>query len=155
MNDPFENIMQQHQAAIDKIGFSIQCVFSNYPEDPCFCYTLGLSQRLGAEIIIVAPCSVQILHGILYQTVIDCINKGQLVVGKIESTEYKIKDGTPLRLEIVELDPSSPNANVFNLRLGEISKFYQLYVGDKHNLLPNEEGYDSENWGYIVDEHCE
>ena len=30
--------------------------------------------------------------------------------------------------------------------------FDEVYqnVGDKQNLLPNEEGFDNENWGYML-----
>ncbi len=152
MANPFDDIIEQHRDNAKRVGFSVQAVFPNFPEDPAFCYTVGLCEKLGAEIIIVAPGSTQILYGILSQTVIDCINKGEITVGKIELSEYKLGNGDHLRAEIIELDPQSPNANVFNLRLGDINKFYQVYVGDKNNLLPGEEGYDTENWGYTVSE---
>lgn len=155
MSNVFDEVYQKHNDAIQHVGFGVQGVFATVPDEPSFCYTVGLSKKLGAEIIIVAPTNVQSLHGILYQTTVDCINNGKITVGKFELSEYRmqLKDSmVNLRAEIVELANDSPNANVLNFRVGDVTKVYQLYVADKNNLLPNEEGYDEDNWGYKLDE---
>lgn len=155
MNNPYDHIYSHHLKSIEKVGFGVQGVFPTVPEGLSFCYTVGLSEKLGAEIMIAAPADVQSLHGVLYQTTVDCINNGKITVGKFELNEYQmqLKDSmVNLRVGIVELANDSPNANVLNFRVGDVTKVYQLYVADKNNLLPNEEGYDIDNWGYILDD---
>lgn len=155
MSNVFDEVYQKHNDAIQHVGFSVQGVFATVPDEPSFCYTVGLSKKLGAEIIIIAPANVQTLHSILYQTVVDCINKGEITTGKFELSEFQMRykdDKVNLRAEIVELANDAPNANVLNIRVGDVTKVYQLYVGDRQNLLPNEEGFDIEHWGYTLND---
>ena len=126
-------------------GFSVVAVGSG-DVDPGFCYTTYLTDKVGYELILVGIGGH--IGGRLVDSVCDMIIKEypDSPPTSVLTTDLFgiVVDGEPhdLRLQLVELDMDSPTAK--GVKLGEnVTRIIQVTIGDKNNLLPNEEGYDT------------
>lgn len=126
-------------------GFSVVAVGSG-DVDPDFCYSTYLTDKVGYELILVGMGGH--IGGSLLNSVCDMVIKEypDSPPTTVLTTDLFgiVIDGEShdLRLQLVELDMDSPTAK--GVTLGEnVTRIMQITVGDKNNLLPNEEGYDT------------
>lgn len=111
-----------------------------------FCYTTYLTDKVGYELILVGHYGS--IGGSLLNTVCDMVTKEYpdspptSVITTNLFGVFTSGRSHDLRLQLVELDMNSPTAK--GVRVGEnVTRIIQVTVGDKNNILPNEEGYDT------------
>lgn len=128
---------------IMKMGFTVQNVFSDDPVDlwKTFSYTIGASEKLGYDVVLVNGGTLS--SGILTKHVSAALQTGGFELGNvIEDADFLIA-GQPIRLMATEIPLDSITATEM---LGAIKagmpRAVQLFIGDKNNRLPGEEGYD-------------
>ena len=114
--------------------------------DPGFCYTTYLTDKVGYELILVGYHGS--IAGSLLNSVCDIVTKeypDSPPTSVLTTDLFRpfISDRShDLRIQLVELDMNSPIAK--SIALGEnVTRIIQVTIGDKNNILPNEEGYDS------------
>jgi hypothetical protein len=130
-------------------GFAVQNVTSNDPKDTwrSYSYTYGAQGKLGYEVLIVnaGPNS----GAMLAQLTKWAIETG----GFIENIPFTIPGytvgpgGEPLKAVATEqvMGPVATTRLLGAMNAG-MKRYMQVFVGDKNNILPGEEGYDT---GYV------
>lgn len=106
---------------------------------PAFIYTVGLSLKLGYELI-----AVQVPDGDLMNDVCRQLISGDIAVGQVHETDEYTVDTKPLRFVVRDLGINTKTASHVTFRLPEIpvTDVKQLLIGDPNNRLPGEEGHD-------------
>lgn len=132
---------QEIQKAIDKVGYAIQGVFPN-DEGICVCYTVGLTPLLGAECIVAGPISLQTLYQTLRSN-IDELIKDKEQLSEKEFVGGTLLNGEDLRCKYVDISNKQHVKNFMTVRVNEVNKVFQMYLADKNNILPDEDGYDT------------
>lgn len=160
----FRSYMEdQRDQATKAQGFAIQNVLAG-KVDPYYSYTIGLTEKLGFDLVLVngGPSSGEILatqaSRLLAEKARPPITldaKGSNVVpitppvqpiGEVFALPgFTIgKDKIPVRAQIVEIDINSITAKGMNGAINKgMKKVLQLYIGDRHNILPGEPDYDT------------
>lgn len=135
--------------ATEKQGFAVQNVTSEDPKDTwnSYSYTYGAQGKLGYEVLIVnvGPNS----GAILAQLTKWAIETG----GFIENVPFTIPgytvgpDAEPLKAVATEqvMDDVATTRLLGAMNAG-MKRYMQVFVGDKRNILPGEDGYDV---GYV------
>lgn len=126
---------------IAKQGFTVRNVFTN--EDPWryYSYTVGLTDQLGYELIMIngsrhsGTLLTDIVHDVLK-------NNPGLGVPFVNNDFKVVVGGDDIRLKMVEISLDSGNASFVREGVPEVKRVVQVQLGDKNNILPGEEGYD-------------
>lgn len=135
-------IQQIHSEHIQKHGWSLIGVGAG-DNDPAFCYTIGLTAKVGFELIGVnIPISIaNAMMNEVCQGVVD----GSIPLDTVfEINGFGIGESN-VRAKIVDIALDSPTASNVKSRVPGITvtQIKQLWCGDANNILPDEEGYDS------------
>lgn len=131
---------QEIQKVIDQVGYAIQGVFPN-EEGICVCYTIGLAPLLGAECIVAGQISLQTLYQTLRSN-IDELIKDKEQLSEKEFVGGTLLNGEDLRCKYVDVSNKHHLKNFMTVRVNEVNKVFQMYLADKNNILPDEDGYD-------------
>lgn len=129
------------QKVIAKVGYAIQGVFPN-EEGITVCYTIGLAPLLGAECIVAGPISLQTLYQTLRSN-IDVLIENKEQLSEKEFIGGTLLNGEDLRCKYVDVSNNQNVKDIITVRFTELNKVFQMYIGDKNNILPDEEGYDT------------
>ena len=131
--------------AAEKQGFAVQNVFSNDPKDQwaSYSYTYGAQDKLGYEILLVNAGTGS--GGILAQLARWAIETG----GFIENVPFTIPgykvgpEGQLLKAVATEqaMGPVATTRMMGAINAG-MTRYMQVFIGDKNNVLPGEDGYD-------------
>lgn len=131
-------LMEEKKKKIQKEnGFVVNGVFSTTEGEPSFAYTEGLGVVNDGELILVAPIKTEEIHHIINSVVLHNQSIGKVNNTVFSSPDFKLHSGEALRLSIVQVTNEQAC-----IRYGKLHPLYQLFIGDKNNLLPGEEGYD-------------
>lgn len=137
---------RNQRIATEKQGFAVQNVFSNDPKDKwsSYSYTYGAQAKLGYEVAIVNAGKNS--GAILAQLVSWAIETG----GFIFDLPFEVKGYTvgnpaqPLKAVATEIDMDSALAQtMLGAQNTDMTRAVQIFIADKNNLLPGEEGYDT------------
>lgn len=132
---------------IAEFGFAIQASFDPTYMRPTFMYSVGLSDHIGAELVAVCEADVMALHKIFNAAAQQAIADDHTCLNK----EYEIGlllDGvTPHMGEIVDVTGRPELDELIKVKRGEVTKFYQLYIGDEDNRYPGDPRYN-DDWIY-------
>lgn len=106
-----------------------------------YIYSVGLSAKTGHELVIVN-------HGqsgpSILETAATSSLKGTLIVDEVFVSDDFIVNGLPLRLIIKDIPLDSFTAQGCMGKIGTVTNIKQIFIADKNNILPGEEGYDVE-----------
>lgn len=131
-------LMEEKKKKIQKeYGFSVNGVFSTTAGEPSFAYTCELGSINDGELILVAPIKTEEIHQIINSVVLHNRSIGKLNNTVFSSPDFKLHSGETLRLKVVQVTNDQAR-----MRYGKLYPLYQLFIGDKNNLLPGEDGYD-------------
>lgn len=134
---------EEQDRIIAEHGYAISPVVD---EKANYAFTISGDTAFGTELLCVQGKADPDLICSLLGCVIALIQEGKQVL-EINDTIATMKDGTEMRYRLVKAEPI--------LALGELGELgsikadtalVQLVVADINNLLPGEEGYDSENF---------
>ena len=134
---------EERDRIIAEHGYAISPVVD---EKANYAFTISGDTAFGTELLCVQGKADPVLICSLLGCVIALIQEGKQVL-EINDTIATMKDGTEMRYRLVKAEPI--------LALGELGELgsikadtalVQLVVADINNLLPGEEGYDSENF---------
>ncbi|MCY1290351.1 hypothetical protein D9M70_394900 [compost metagenome] len=127
--------------AIKNQGFAIQNVCSNEPWKT-YSYTIAASEKLGYDVVMVNAGPDSGHH--LAELVSTAIKEGGFKLDEpFVDTNYRIA-GEPMRAVAKELGMDSPAVTRMQGAVNAgMKRVVQIYIGDKNNRLPDEEGYDA------------
>ena len=135
---------EMQRAAAEKQGFSIHNVFSNDPVDTWhrYSYTAHLTSKLNYDLLLV-NCGHYSGHN-LAEIAKWLIETGGVIEGEVFTMPGITVNKVPLRMVA---STQMPVDEVATTRMqGAINhgmtQYVQIFVGDKNNILPGEEGYD-------------
>lgn len=141
-----------YRACVDKKiaehGHFIQGVFDPEGKEPNIAYTVGLEEKLGAELIVIAGVDISILHEIVNDVAGQLLSESTITEGKRTASSMTVANGNgDLRINLVRAAPNSAEAARIKVRpkshYGVPPKaVYQIFLGDEQNKLPGEEGYN-------------
>lgn len=136
---------EMQRAAAEKQGFSIHNVLSNDPVDTWhrYSYTAHLTSKLNYDLLLV-NCGHYSGHN-LAEIAKWLIETGGVIEGEVFTMPGITVNKVPLRMVA---STQMPVDEVATTRMqGAINhgmtQYVQIFVGDKNNILPGEEGYDS------------
>lgn len=127
-------------------GFAVQNVFSNDPKDlwASYSYTYGAQDKLGYEVLVVN--AGQTSGGMLAQITKWAIETG----GFIENVPFTVPGytvgpgGELLRAVATEqVVGDVAKTRMLGAINAGMTRYMQVFIADKNNLLPGEEGYDT------------
>lgn len=133
-------LQAKEDALIAEHGYTKQYVSSDGSAAQ-FCYSIGLTPRVGAEFLVIAALPMGLMAAsvdVLAQELLT----GTLTLG--ERTDiFKPTDGiAQLRLKIVQVDAAAATKDYILNTRGEVTRVYQILFADENNILPDEVGYD-------------
>lgn len=137
---------RNQRMATEKQGFAVQNVFSQDPKDKwsSYSYTYGAQDKLGYEVAVVN--AGQNSGAILAQLTRWAIETG----GFIYNIPFEVKGYTvgqppqPLKAVATEIDMDSALAQtMLGAKNTGMTRAVQIFIADKNNILPGEEGYDT------------
>lgn len=124
-------------------GYALQQV-----EDPDsgvnFVYTVGLTAQAGLEVIAIAALPVDILSGMVAKVADSYISEFPRIEPGYYEGWMSTKAGQPLRFQVTDVVVAKTSELVINTR-GRVDRVLQVLIADQFNILPTEEGYDSES----------
>lgn len=109
--------------------------------DPAFVYTVGLTAKTGYEFIMVNPPTSNVED--LMNTICEGVIEGSITPQTVFTTDGYTIGQQLARFKLVELQMDSATASMVLDRRGEVVQIYQVWMGDKNNILPDEPGYDT------------
>lgn len=127
------------KANLEKFGFAFGGVFDNETDQPNFIYTIGVTKKIGAELIIVGNSVINMLHGIMDHVV----HKGYNKAGIYQLEDFRvIVDGVEehARIELVDISDQLWIDECILSRTDDFKQVFQIYFGDLENKLPSEKG---------------
>lgn len=81
----------------------------------------------------------------MYQTLrsnIDELIKDKEQLSEKEFVGGTLLNGEDLRCKYVDVSNKHHLKNFMTVRVNEVNKVFQMYLADKNNILPDEDGYD-------------
>lgn len=136
---------EMQRAAAEKQGFSIHNVFSNDPVDTWhrYSYTAHLTSKLNYDLLLVncGHYSGQNLADIAKWL----IETGGVIEGEVFTMPGITVNKVPLRMVAsaqIPVDEVATTRMQGAITQG-MTQYVQIFIGDKNNILPGEEGYDS------------
>lgn len=135
---------KQRQQHINTFGFTMQGV-NGGSETPwkSYTYTIGLSAKVGYELVIVNGGSQG--PNLLSRFANEAIAGTIALDSVVECDEFRIADN-PARVTIQSISLDSYTAKGCMGKVGKVTDIKQIFLADKNNILPSEEGYDV---GYV------
>lgn len=137
------NIDEHLQSIIDKYGYSVIGVFDENGKNDNALYTVGLTSILGYELVVLTPGKIATLHIVLTTLVHSLKSLNQ--PDNITHAHATLLDGSLLRAEIKDVTDDAMFQSVVTLRTVDKLLIKQFILADSNNLLPGENGHDS-NW---------
>lgn len=146
INDGLKNerIMDAVKEVIAEYGFAIQGVFHPGTVKPSYLYTVGLTDTLGAEVIVVAEADIMALHPLINSAVQQAIANDDSEFMQEYGVGTLIDGVTPMKADFVEVTNHPAIPHLVVQRVGDVKRVFQLSLADENNLLPGEEGYNEE-----------
>ena len=132
-------VADMFKANLEKFGFTFCGVFDNETDQPNFIYTIGITKKIGAELIIVGNGVINMLHGIMDHVV----HKGYNKAGIYQLEDFRvIVDGVEehARIELVDISDQLWIDECILSRTDDFKQVFQIYFGDLENKLPSEKG---------------
>lgn len=142
-------IEETHRKNAERVGWSLTAVGSG-SVDPTFTYTVGLTRKLGYELIVTnLPPD---LSQPLLNEVCTALTENTLPIDEPFTTSSFTVNGEPARLKIVDIDFDSVTAKSVMARIDgiEVTQIKQLWLSDGDNILPDEPGYDNTFVQYLI-----
>jgi hypothetical protein len=137
------HIHAKEDERIAEYGYTLQQVFDN-ESGVNFVHTVGLTAQAGLEVIAIAALPIDILSGIVAKVADSYISE----FPRIEPGYYEgwmlNKSGQPVRFQVTDVVVAKTMKMMTNTR-GRVTRVLQVLVADQFNILPTEEGYDSES----------
>lgn len=140
-SDQIKEYYDKVSDVIDKVGYAIQGVFPVDDTSQNICYTIGLTKKLGYEIITTAPISLQTLYAMIRGVADDLIDKN-IPSDTDEFVWGTLLNGDPLRCKLIDVTDYKPAMDFVTVKFEPVTKLYQLMFADSKNILPGEDGYD-------------
>lgn len=133
----------QEKYAIEQQGFAVRNVFSDDPSDKWkrYSYTKGLSDKHRFEVLAVNAGGSS---GNLLADAVKLLLEKKLVPNVPGQMDDFLVNDEPLRVKVVELQPTSKTCMLIRGFVDEVDKIYQVYIGDQSNKLPGETGYNED-----------
>ena len=131
----------QIDGAIGAQGYAVKSIFGG-DDSPSFAYSVGLTGTVGFELISMAGMDHQ-LNAYMVNAYAELAKAGEVIEEeRTDLVELSSTPGQGLRTKCVPVNVSAAmETHVCDVR-GEVERIYQVLVADKHNLLPDEEGYE-------------
>ncbi len=129
---------------IETFGYAVIGVFDDeQPTNPNFCYTVGLCEDLGFELITIGNFNIDIMHTIINEQAIELIQSNESPLEKGIFGGALLKNGSELRCKYIDVtDVKGIDDMVTHTYNDMPKKIYQLLFADQNNILPGEECYD-------------
>jgi hypothetical protein len=124
-------------------GYTLQQVFDN-ESGVNFVYTVGLTAQAGLEVIAIAALSLDVLSGVVAKVADSYISEFPRIEPGIYEGWMTNKAGQPVRFQVTDVVVGKTMELITNTR-GRVSRVLQVLIADQFNILPTEEGYDSES----------
>ena len=141
MPDKEFTIAPMFHEKIKENGFTFCGVFDNTGETPNFVYSINLTEKLGAELVVLSNLPIDPMYAILHSFIE--VTKGLPVEGMHVSDAMMVSvdgDNKPLRLYVKEVTGETWLDDVVLNRCPKFNKVYQIYFADKYNGLPTDDG---------------
>ena len=141
MSDKEFTIAPMFHEKIKENGFTFCGVFDNTGETPNFVYSINLTEKLGAELVVLGNLPIDPMYAILHSFIE--VTKGLPVEGMHVSDAMMVSvdgDNKPLRLYVKEVTGETWLDDVVLNRCPKFNKVYQIYFADKYNGLPTDNG---------------
>ncbi|WP_439126216.1 MAG: DUF4262 domain-containing protein (plasmid) [Pseudomonas rhizophila] len=131
----------QIDGAIGAQGYAVKSVFAG-DDSPSFAYSVGLTGTVGFELISMAGMDHQ-LNAYMVSEYAELAKAGEVIEDeRSDLVELSSLPGHGLRTKCVPVNASAAmETHICEVR-GEVERVYQILVADKHNLFPDEEGYE-------------
>lgn len=122
-------------------GYTFCGVFDNTGKTPNFVYSIGLTQKLGVELLVMGNIPVNPMYAILHDFIE--FTKGLPVEGYHFSGGMQVNingEKKALRIHVKDVTGEEWLDDVILNRTPDFNKVYQIYFGDVNNQLPIEAG---------------
>lgn len=134
------NVEEHVQKLINYYGFAVIGVFDDKGQADNALYTVGLSNILGYELMVVTPGRIESAHILLNDLVKSLKNKNEPEL--VTHADAVLSDGSLLRAKIEDITHIKEAHDIVTMRSCEVTKIMQFVLADSKNLLPGEDGHD-------------
>lgn len=135
-------IQKQIDTAIETVGYAVQPVFASESGKPSFAYTIGLSMSVGFELIVVAGSDVDLLQAVINQYADLALKHENIELERNDLLKMRSHQKQGVRTKCIPVEPLVVKQEHMRATRGEVNRVYQILIADKHNLFPDESGYD-------------
>jgi hypothetical protein len=137
-------LKQQEQLAIATQGFALQGVFSTKEGETDRAYTIGLSIRTGFEVFAMAGNDVNLLQAMVASYAKLALDGQDIEVPRNDLGGMRHQPNYGVRTVAVPVTDPEAIQRYLPGQPHPVTKVYQILIADKNNLLPNEQGYDTD-----------
>lgn len=140
---------EEQARIIAEHGYAISPVYATGPDGMNRVYTISGRNKFGFELFCVQGHADLDLLCSLMGCVIALHQEGTPIL-EVSAPIATMADGTPMKYQVIEADPELANILGHFADFKEGDRLIQVVLADNNNLLPHEEGYNSEHFSQPV-----